>query len=260
MIGVRSPEESRQAARAQTRVETNGPVTSAVEAASTSLVACANGDCALDLTSPAARSSTGSAGTTHRMYDLLHTVLDPVLAAFGLIPLAVPVMVLALIVKLDSPGPVLFRQQRVGKDGELFEILKLRTMQLTAPKYSLKVHSDDSRVTSIGRILRSTGLDEVPQLWNVVRGHMRLIGPRPEQPFIADRYAPQERARLHVRPGITGWWQVHNRDEVPMHLNVEFDLYYIENRSLWLDLQILLLTFRVLVNGFQRRSHPVPVA
>jgi lipopolysaccharide/colanic/teichoic acid biosynthesis glycosyltransferase len=187
-------------------------------------------------------------------------MLDPVLAALALVLLAVPLALLALIVKFDSPGPILFRQQRIGKDGDLFEIVKLRTMQVTAPSYSLKVRRDDSRVTAIGRILRSTGLDEVPQLWNVVCGDMRLIGPRPEQPFIADGYAPWEKARLCVRPGITGWWQVHHRDEAPMHLNVEFDIYHIQHRSLWLDLQILLLTLRVLVNGFRRGSHPVQAA
>jgi lipopolysaccharide/colanic/teichoic acid biosynthesis glycosyltransferase len=235
--------------------DSNGDVTGAVKEASTSVVASANGRRASDLAIAVAQSSAGIPVRTHLIYDVLHTVLDPVLAAVAVILLALPGALLALIVKLDSPGPVLFRQQRVGKDGELFEILKLRTMQVTAPKYSLKVRSDDSRVTSIGRILRSTGLDELPQLWNVVWGDMRLIGPRPEQPFIADGYAHWEKARLRVRPGITGWWQVHNRTEIPMHLNIEFDLYHIEHRSLWLDSQILLLTLRVLVRGFRRRSN-----
>lgn len=238
---------------------TNGHATGAVTAARTSLLLSANGNQAIDKGSPRSLSSIGIPRLTYWTYDVLHTVADPILAALALILLALPLALLALLVKLDSPGPILFRQQRVGKDGELFEILKLRTMHQTAPKYSLKVRRDDSRVTSTGRILRSTGLDEVPQLWNVFRGHMRLIGPRPEQPFIADRYGPQERARLDVHPGITGWWQVHNRNEVPMHLNVEFDLYHIQHRSLSLDLQILLLTVRVLVNGF-RRSHSASVA
>jgi lipopolysaccharide/colanic/teichoic acid biosynthesis glycosyltransferase len=259
MIGPRSP-EARQAAPTQTRAHTNGHVTGSVEAASVSIVASINANRVLDLATPPAQNSTVITTRMHMIYDALHTVLDPGLAAVVLILLALPLALLGLIVKFDSPGPILFRQQRVGKDGELFAILKLRTMQVTAPRYSLKVRRDDSRVTAIGRILRSTGLDEVPQLWNVIRGHMRLIGPRPEQPFIADSYTPHERVRLRVRPGITGWWQVHNREEVPMHLNVEFDLYHIQHRSLWLDLQILLLTFRVLVNGFRRRSHPAPAA
>jgi lipopolysaccharide/colanic/teichoic acid biosynthesis glycosyltransferase len=194
------------------------------------------------------------------IYDAVHTIVDPAFAALALVLFSLPLALLALIVKVDSSGPILFRQERIGKDGAPFKILKLRTMHVTAPIYSLKVRRDDSRVTAVGRVLRSTGLDEIPQLWNVVRGQMRLIGPRPEQPFIADTYAPHERVRLRVHPGITGWWQVHNRDEVPMHLNVDFDLYYLDHRSLWLDVRILALTLRVLINGFGRESHPQPPA
>src|SRR3712207_3011583 len=111
-----------------------------------------------------------------------------------------------------------------------------------APAYSLKVTDHDPRVTRLGRILRRTALDELPQLWNIAKGDMSWVGPRPEQPFIVDAYADWQRARLCVRPGLTGWWQVWRRGEQPMHERVDLDVYYVQNLSPWLDLKIILLT------------------
>ncbi len=186
--------------------------------------------------------------------DRVRLVIDTLMAAVALVVLAAPILLLAFLIKLDSPGPAFFRQQRIGKSGRPFEIVKFRTMHVTAPAYSYKVHRHDGRITRIGRFLRRTGLDELPQLWNVVRTEMRLIGPRPELPFIVAQYAPWQHARHQVAPGITGWWQVHHRNDVPMHLNVEFDLYYIRNRSLALDFKIVWLTLRVMLAGLLRKS------
>src|SRR5439155_12010665 len=120
----------------------------------------------------------------------------------------------ALAVRLDSPGSVIFRQLRIGEDGRPFTIYKFRTLFSDAPEYSLKVDRNDPRVTHLGRLLRRTALDELPQLWNIVRGEMSWVGPRPEQPFLVESYADWERARLRVRPGLTGWWQIRGRADL----------------------------------------------
>jgi exopolysaccharide biosynthesis polyprenyl glycosylphosphotransferase len=161
-----------------------------------------------------------------------------------------PLMALiALLTRLDSPGPLIFRQQRVGQDGALFTILKFRTMHADSEAYAVTptAHTDP-RITRVGRFLRATGLDELPQLWNVLRGDMSLVGPRPEMPFIVETYTDLERKRLKVRPGITGLWQVYARSaNLPIHSHIEYDLYYIENVSIPLDLMILLDTIPTLV-------------
>lgn len=166
-------------------------------------------------------------------------LLDLVLGSVVLV-LAAPLMLLvALAVRLDSPGPALFRQERIGRGGRRFLIFKLRTMSVESPTYGPKPQSfDDDRVTRVGRLLRRTSLDELPQLFNVLRGEMSLVGPRPEQPFLVERYEPWQYERLSVLPGMTGWWQVNGRKQ-PMHAHVDEDLYYIRHYSLWLDLQIL---------------------
>ncbi len=189
-----------------------------------------------------------------RVYDLIRRIVDTSIALLALFILAIPILVIALVIKIDSRGPAFFRHNRIGQYCRPFRIVKFRTMHVTAPAYSYKVRADDPRITRVGSYLRRAGLDELPQLWNVVRGEMRLIGPRPEQPFIVANYAPWQRARLAVAPGITGWWQVHHRNEVPMHLNLEFDLHYIRNRSLALDLQIVWLTVKTMVAGIRNRS------
>jgi exopolysaccharide biosynthesis polyprenyl glycosylphosphotransferase len=183
-----------------------------------------------------------------------------VLLASTLLLLTLPLMlVVAAAIRLDSPGPILFRQRRVGRNGTLFTILKFRSMthedrrdlRLVADADGTLRHKvrNDPRVTRVGRWLRRTSLDELPQLLNVVAGQMSLIGPRPELPEIVTTYEPWQHRRHLVRPGLTGWWQVSGRSDRPMHENTELDLYYVNNLSLWLDLLIVLKTFRAVVRG-----------
>ncbi|HYF52696.1 MAG TPA: sugar transferase [Salinarimonas sp.] len=153
-------------------------------------------------------------------------------------------------IKRDSPGPVFFKQQRVGRDGELFQLWKYRTMKMDAPAYSVApTAEDDPRITRFGRWLRKTSLDELPQLINVLRGEMSMVGPRPEMPFIVEKYQPWERRRLDVKPGLTGLWQVIGRKNLPLALNMQYDFYYIKNQSFLLDLEILFRTIPAVLKG-----------
>jgi lipopolysaccharide/colanic/teichoic acid biosynthesis glycosyltransferase len=168
-----------------------------------------------------------------------------------LILLALPLMgIIWILVKMDSPGPALLKQERVGENGEIFRMYKFRSMRtagtqggeaVTNPDNLHKI-PDDPRVTSIGRILRRWSLDELPQFFNIMRGDMSLVGPRPELPWLVSKYQPWQRKRFAVPQGLTGWWQVNGRSTKPMHLNTEDDLYYIQNYSIWLDVRILWLT------------------
>jgi lipopolysaccharide/colanic/teichoic acid biosynthesis glycosyltransferase len=166
--------------------------------------------------------------------------------------LASPVLGLAaLAVKLGDGGPVLYRQTRVGKDGADFELLKLRTMVVGAETQGagFAVNRGDSRITGIGRMLRRLSLDELPQLWNVIRGDMSVIGPRPTLRYQVDRYDERQRRRLDVKPGITGWAQVHGRAALPWDERIELDVWYVEHRSPLLDLKILAKTPLALFSG-----------
>ena len=166
--------------------------------------------------------------------------------------LASPVLgVAALAVKLGDRGPVLFRQMRVGKDGSDFELLKLRTMVVGAESIGAgyAVNEGDARITRTGRILRRLSLDELPQLWNVVRGDMSMIGPRPTLRYQVERYDERQRHRLDVKPGLTGWAQVNGRAALPWDERIELDLWYIEHRSWRLDLLILWRTARMVLGG-----------
>jgi lipopolysaccharide/colanic/teichoic acid biosynthesis glycosyltransferase len=157
----------------------------------------------------------------------------------------------AAAIKLEDGGPILYRQRRVGKDGVEFELLKLRTMVVGAEKLGagLAVNEGDPRITRAGRVLRRLSLDELPQLWNVVRGDMSLIGPRPTLAYQVERYTPRQRRRLEVKPGITGWAQVHGRARLPWDERIELDVWYVEHRSAWLDLKILAKTPFALFGG-----------
>ncbi|HXQ32548.1 MAG TPA: sugar transferase, partial [Anaerolineales bacterium] len=167
----------------------------------------------------------------------------------------------ALLVFLDDGAPVMLRQKRVGENGRLFEMLKFRTMVRDAEQLQGKVEKldangnlihkikDDPRVTRAGRLLRRLSLDELPQLFNVLSGTMSLVGPRPEMPYLVERYQPWQRKRFAIPPGLTGWWQVSGRSDRPMHLHTEDDLYYIQNYSIWLDIQILVRTAWVILFG-----------
>ncbi|MCS6844731.1 MAG: undecaprenyl-phosphate glucose phosphotransferase [Caldilineales bacterium] len=182
--------------------------------------------------------------------------------ASALLLLTWPFMLLiALAIKLDSPGPAIFVQERVGENGRLFKMYKFRSMVADAEQRAHEVirvdangdvlhkHPDDPRVTRVGRFLRRTSLDELPQLFNVLRGEMSLVGPRPELPWLVAQYESWQRRRFAVPPGITGWWQINGRSERAMHLHTEDDLYYIQNYSPLLDLQILWRTVGVVLRG-----------
>jgi lipopolysaccharide/colanic/teichoic acid biosynthesis glycosyltransferase len=157
----------------------------------------------------------------------------------------------ALSVKLEDGGPVLYRQSRVGKEGRDFELLKLRTMVVGAEKQGAgwAVDRDDPRITRAGRILRRLSIDELPQLWNVLRGEMSLVGPRPTLRYQVERYDERQRRRLDVKPGLTGWAQVNGRAALPWDERIELDLWYVEHRSPRLDLKILALTPLALFRG-----------
>jgi exopolysaccharide biosynthesis polyprenyl glycosylphosphotransferase len=188
-------------------------------------------------------------------------VFDLVVGSLALV-LSLPLMALAaFLVYLEDGPPVIFRQKRVGKDGRLFEIYKFRTMVKDAEQWHGQIKTrdahgnpihktpEDPRVTRVGRILRRFSVDELPQLFNVLAGTMSLVGPRPELPYLVEKYEAWQYQRFAVPPGMTGWWQISGRSDRPMHLHTEDDLYYIQNRSIWLDLQIIFRTIWVVING-----------
>jgi lipopolysaccharide/colanic/teichoic acid biosynthesis glycosyltransferase len=181
----------------------------------------------------------------------VNRALDVAGSAVGL-ALASPLLALAaLATKLGDGGPVLYRQTRVGKDGRDFELLKLRTMVVGAEQQGagFAVDRGDSRITRVGRVLRATSVDELPQLWNVLRGDMSLIGPRPTLRYQVERYTDRQRLRLEVKPGLTGWAQIHGRAALPWEDRIELDVWYVEHRSPRVDLKILLRTPLALFGG-----------
>ena len=160
----------------------------------------------------------------------------------------------ALAIKLEDRGPILYRQTRVGKDGVDFDVLKLRTMVAGAEGMGAgyAVDQGDRRITRVGRLLRRTSIDELPQLWNILRGDMSVIGPRPTLRYQVEQYDEHQRHRLDIRPGLTGWAQVHGRASLPWAERIELDVWYVENRSPKVDLEILLRTPLALFRGTYR--------
>jgi lipopolysaccharide/colanic/teichoic acid biosynthesis glycosyltransferase len=174
------------------------------------------------------------------------------LVSAGVLALSSPVLALAMLaIRLESAGPVIYRQRRIGLEGHEFEVLKLRTMVDGAEHIGagLAVNENDARITRVGALLRRTSLDELPNLVNVLRGEMSLIGPRPTLPVQVEQYTERQRGRLALRPGITGWAQVNGRAALPWAERIELDLYYIEHRSLALDLKILWRTVAMVLGG-----------
>ncbi|HYQ13949.1 MAG TPA: sugar transferase [Solirubrobacterales bacterium] len=181
----------------------------------------------------------------------LPRVADLALAALGLLVGAPIVAVSAAAIKLTSRGPVIYRQQRVGREGQAFEVYKLRTMRMGADPVGVgtPVLEDDPRVTRVGRFLRRFSLDEIPNLVNVLRGEMAIVGPRPTLAAQVELYTPSQLRRLEVKPGLTGWAQVNGRAGIPWEERIELDVWYVDNRSPRLDLRILGRTFRMLTTG-----------
>ncbi len=192
---------------------------------------------------------------------LVKRIFDLVIAGTLIAILALPMALITLLIKLDSPGTTFFRQQRVGENGRLFSMYKFRSMIPDADKlidemteisedgHLLFKKENDPRVTRVGRFLRHTSMDELPQLFNVIKGDMSLVGPRPELPWLVGQYEPWQHKRLAVPQGMTGWWQINGRADKPLHLHTEEDLYYVQNYSLWMDIYILFKTPWVVVRG-----------
>lgn len=169
--------------------------------------------------------------------------------------------IIALFIRLDSAGPIMFRQNRVGENGRIFHMYKFRTMipeadqllsqmtEINSQGQIIFKRPNDPRVTRVGHFLRRASLDEIPQLFNVLKGDMSLVGPRPELPWLVEHYEPWQRKRFAVPQGMTGWWQVNGRSDKPMHLHTDDDLYYIQNYSLWMDFYILLKTPWIVLRG-----------
>jgi lipopolysaccharide/colanic/teichoic acid biosynthesis glycosyltransferase len=181
----------------------------------------------------------------------LPRALDVVLASLGL-ALAGPLLIVAAIaIRVDSRGAAIYRQPRAGRHGEMFDLFKLRTMTLGADPVGVgtPVLEGDPRVTRVGRLLRRISLDEAPNLLNVLRGEMAIVGPRPTLAAQVDLYTPHQRRRLEVKPGLTGWAQVNGRAGIPWDERIELDVWYVDHRSLALDLRILARTARLLVSG-----------
>jgi lipopolysaccharide/colanic/teichoic acid biosynthesis glycosyltransferase len=182
---------------------------------------------------------------------MISRALDILLAGAGSALSAPLVALLILAIRIESPGDPIYRQVRVGKDGQAFEIYKLRTMVSGAEFQGagLAVAEGDTRITRVGGFLRRYSLDELPNLWNVLRGDMAIVGPRPTVEGQVRHYSPRQRGRLAVRPGITGWAQINGRATLPWPERIELDLWYVDHRSLALDLRILARTARLVLSG-----------
>lgn len=187
--------------------------------------------------------------------NMIKRCIDCVLMSIALILTIIPMAIVALAVKVDSPGPILFKQDRIGKNGKVFRILKFRSMCVGAEKTGSGVYSGkgDARVTRVGKIIRATSLDELPQIFNILRGDMSLIGPRPPltyHPWDYSEYTDEQRRMFDVRPGMTGWAQVHGRKDVEWHKRIELNVWYVDHISFWLDIKIFFMTIiKVLTNA-----------
>jgi exopolysaccharide biosynthesis polyprenyl glycosylphosphotransferase len=182
-------------------------------------------------------------------YETMKRVMDIAVSLAGIV-LTLPLWLgMILWIKVDSKGPIFFSQSRVGKNGRQFDILKFRTMYPETEAYARSPKSSrDSRITRSGRFLRKFSLDELPQLLNVIAGDMSIVGPRPEMPFIVAKYKEWEKKRLSVRPGITGLWQIIGRKDLPLEENIQYDFFYIKNRSLAMDISIIARTIPALLS------------
>lgn len=186
---------------------------------------------------------------TKKIQKIIKRIFDFLVALIGLILLSPLFLIVAILIKLDSKGPVFFRYERIGREGRPFYPLKFRTMKEGAIKEGLgyKIVKNDERITKIGRFLREWSIDELPQLINVLKGEMSLVGPRPTFRYQVEKYNDFQKQRLLVKPGITGWAQVHGRNLLSWEERIKYDVWYIENWSLWLDFKILLKTFIVIL-------------
>ena len=184
----------------------------------------------------------------HALYLIIKRLMDLVGGLIGLVFTTLVFLPTAIAIKLDSPGPVIFAQERVGKNERTFRLFKFRTMYVNSGGNGLKPCQNDDRVTPVGGFLRRTSVDELPQFYNVLVGDMSLVGPRPELAALLDCYQTWQTRRFDVKPGLTGWWQVNGRKQ-PMHAHINEDIYYVDHASLSLDLQILWRTVGAVLRG-----------
>ncbi|MGC8576106.1 MAG: sugar transferase [Caldisericum sp.] len=185
------------------------------------------------------------------MRSFIKEIFDKVVSFFALIILLPLFLFVAILIKLDSKGPVFFLQERVGKDGKIFRVFKFRTMTTDAPEKTKGkyIDKDNPYVTRVGKILRRTGIDELPQLINVLKGEMSLVGPRPTLPYQVAKYNDFQKKRLLMKPGITSWALIHGRNKLTWDERIKYDVWYVENWSFWLDLKILFKTVWVVATG-----------
>lgn len=195
-----------------------------------------------------------------RLYRAVKRFLDVTASFLGLVLLSPLLLAVSILIKIDSRGPVIFRQKRIGRNGKVFEIYKFRSMCVGAEKTGSGVYSgkDDARVTRIGKILRATSIDELPQLLNILKGEMSFVGPRPPltyHPWKYEEYTDFQKRMFEVRPGITGWAQVNGRKDVEWHKRIELNVWYVDHMSLLLDIKIMFMTaFKVLTNADNENS------
>lgn len=205
-------------------------------------------------------------------YQRVKRIIDLIFTLLILLPLCIVIAIVAILIRLDSKGPIFFRQKRIGQNGVEFEMLKFRSMHAfcddtphrqAIDRYMadqpIYEHSsiaqcqyklvDDSRITRVGRFIRKTSIDELPQFFNVLSNEMALVGPRPPLPYEVELYSPRDRLRLCGKPGLTGPWQVYGRDRVPFSTMVEMDIVYLQQQSLWEDLKLIVLTAPVMIKG-----------
>ena len=205
-----------------------------------------------------------------KVYTVFKRFMDIVLSIIGLITISPILLIVSLAIKIDSKGPVIFKQERIGKDGKVFKIYKFRSMVVGAEKMGTGVYSKkgDNRVTRVGKFIRMTSIDELPQLVNILKGEMSFIGPRPVltyHPWKYEEYTPEQLKRFEVRPGVTGLAQIHGRKQVEWEKRIKYDVEYVEKLSLWLDIKIFFITiYKVLlmkdnVNTIETTSETVPI-
>lgn len=213
-----------------------------------------------------ASTSAQSGISTNANYLRAKRILDVVFTLLIMIPLCIVMAIIAVLIRLDSKGPILFRQKRIGRNGAEFVMLKFRSMYvdsddsrhrnaiteyMNAKGDDAVLHklSNDPRITRVGRFIRKFSLDELPQFFNVLRGEMTLVGPRPPLPYETELYSPDDLLRLTGKPGLTGNWQVYGRSRVTFHEMVEMDIAYLQQQSIWQDLKLIVLTIPVMISG-----------
>jgi len=186
----------------------------------------------------------------HTLYRFIKRLLDIAFSVAGMVLFFWLWIIIIILINMNSKGKAIIKQDRTGMNGKIFKMYKFRTMYAGADLYKeAPVKADDKRITKVGRFLRKTSLDELPQFINILKGEMSFVGPRPEMPFITEKYTKWQKKRLEVKPGLTGLWQILGRKDLPLHENLEYDFYYIQNQSLLLDIVIMIKTVWTVISG-----------